>query len=115
MPGDVRSQLPHPHRACVCGNVIRVTEQASGSAKIDPLMAAFNAIALMSTNPWFLAIPHSRHGSGLEISRPAAEGLTGPCDHESREPRLEGHGASIVEFDVLYAVCLTGLGQQRKS
>lgn len=29
-----------------------IIEQASGSAKIDPLMATSNAIALMSTNPW---------------------------------------------------------------
>jgi phage terminase large subunit-like protein len=28
-----------------------VNQQASGSAKIDPLMAAFNAIALMVTKP----------------------------------------------------------------
>jgi phage terminase large subunit-like protein len=27
------------------------TKQASGTAKIDPLMAAFNAIAPMATNP----------------------------------------------------------------
>ncbi|MNP78014.1 hypothetical protein D3C76_1755470 [compost metagenome] len=32
-------------------NSILITKQASGSAKIDPLMALFNAVTLMALNP----------------------------------------------------------------
>ena len=35
----------------VRGNSIYVTKQVSGTAKIDPLMALFNAVSLMSLNP----------------------------------------------------------------
>lgn len=33
------------------GNAISITKQASGSAKIDPLMSTFNAVSLMAMNP----------------------------------------------------------------
>jgi phage terminase large subunit-like protein len=33
------------------GKAIIITKQASGSAKIDPLMAAFNAVAWTASNP----------------------------------------------------------------
>jgi phage terminase large subunit-like protein len=39
------------------GNAILITKQASGSAKIDPLMASFNAVSLMSMNPESAVVP----------------------------------------------------------
>lgn len=38
-------------KAVQSGNATLITKQASGTAKIDPLMATFNAVSLMALNP----------------------------------------------------------------
>jgi phage terminase large subunit-like protein len=38
-------------RIVLQGNAVTVTKQASGSAKIDPLMSTFDAVSLMALNP----------------------------------------------------------------
>lgn len=49
-------------RQVQAGNAILITKQASGTAKIDPLMALFDAVAILATNPRPMRSGYEDHG-----------------------------------------------------
>jgi len=48
------------------GNAISITKQASGTGKIDPLMATFSAVALMAMNPQARLVRSAYDGLSVE-------------------------------------------------
>src|SRR5260370_10960027 len=70
-------------------------QQASGSAKIDPLMAASYAVASMSTNPWSTppsifviqcALRHQQVYYYIEANRDHSRGLRDRRPHRRHDP-----------------------------
>ncbi len=49
-------------RVVQVGNAITITKQASGTAKIDPLMAGFSAVTMMALNPKSAASVYEQRG-----------------------------------------------------
>ncbi len=80
------------------GNAISITKQASGTGKIDPLMAVFDSVALMAMNPQARNQPFLYHPGSItridkdesepvkreEIKRPEAENLCKRCEKETK-------------------------------